>query len=165
MFFNAGLNSNFSNAARDLNNMPIGYFKQYNNNISQGFSIGVQIPLFNGFRTRNNVSLAKLVQRETDLEAQNMRTQLQQLTSQAYFNMEASRERYLNLKDQAEAFAESFRTVEIRFNAGVLNSVYYIIAKNNLDRTNQNLASIRYDFILRKRILDFYQGKSIISGR
>lgn len=160
--FNAGISSNFSNAARDLNSMPISYFNQYNNNISQGFSIGVQIPLFNAFRTRNNMSLAKLVQRESNLEARNMRIQLQQLTSQAYFNMEASRERYLNLKDQAAAFSESFRTVEIRFNAGVLNSVDYIIAKNNLDRTNQNLASIRYDFILRKRILDFYQGKSIL---
>ncbi len=158
VFFNAGVSSNFSNAARDINNMPISYFNQYNNNISQGFSIGVQIPLFNAFRTRNKVSLAKLVQRESDLEARNVRIQLQQLTSQAYLNMIASRERYGHLKEQAAAFAESFRTVEIRFNAGVLNSIDYLVSKNNLDKTNQNLAMNRYDFILRKKILDFYRG-------
>ncbi len=159
VFFDAGVRSNFSNAARDAQNLPISYFRQYNNNISQGFSIGVNIPLFNAFRTKNNVSLAKLVQRESDLMAENVRIQLQQLTSQAYLNMEASRERYQNLLEQTQAFAESFRTMEIRFNAGAINSVDYLVSKNNLDRANQNLATNRYDFILRKKILDFYRGK------
>ena len=160
VFFDAGVRSNFSNAARDAQNLPISYFRQYNNNISQGFSVGINIPLFNAWRTRNNVSLAKLVQRESDLMAENVRIQLQQLTSQAYFNMEASRERYQNLLEQTEAFAESFRTMEIRFNAGAINSVDYLVSKNNLDRANQNLATNRYDFILRKKILDFYRGKA-----
>ncbi|MGV3686381.1 MAG: TolC family protein [Daejeonella sp.] len=160
VFFDAGVRSNFSNAARDAQNLPISYFRQYNNNISQGFSIGINIPMFNAFRTRNNVALAKLVKRESDLAAENVRIQLQQLTSQAYLNMESSRERYQNLLEQTEAFAESFRTMEIRFNAGVINSVDYLVSKNNLDRANQNLATNRYDFILRKKILDFYKGKA-----
>ena len=88
--------------------------------------------------------------------------QLQQLTSQAYLNMEASRERYQNLLEQKEAFAESFRTMEIRFNAGAINSVDYLVSKNNYDRANQNLATNRYDFFLRKKILDFYRGKSLL---
>jgi len=159
--FDAGIGSNFSNAARDAQGLPIGYFRQYNNNINQGYSVGISIPLFNAFRTRNNVSLAKLALRESDLLSGNVRIQLQQLTSQAYLNMESSRERYQNLLEQKEAFAESFRTMEIRFNAGVINSVDYLVSKNNFDRANQNLTSVRYDFILRKRILDFYQGKSI----
>ena len=75
--------------------------------------------------------------------------------------MEASRERYQNLLEQTEAFAESFRTMEIRFNAGAINSVDYLVSKNNLDRANQNLATNRYDFILRKKILDFYKGISV----
>lgn len=159
--FDAGVASNFSSAARDASNQPIGYFRQYNNNINQGYSIGIGIPLFNAFRTKYRVSQARLVKRESDLMAENVRTQLQQLTSQAYNNMEASRERYQNLLEQSQAFAESFRTMEIRFNAGAINSVDYLVSKNNMDRSNQNLATTRYDFILRKKILDFYQGKSL----
>ncbi|WP_305660626.1 hypothetical protein [Daejeonella sp.] len=41
-----------------------------------------------------------------------VRAQLHQLTSQTYLNMESSRERYKNLQEQREAFAESFRTME-----------------------------------------------------
>ncbi|MDO8994535.1 MAG: TolC family protein [Daejeonella sp.] len=61
-----------------------------------------------------------------------MRVQLQQLTSQAYLNMGSSRERYKNLQEQKEAFAESFRTMEIRFNAGAINSVDYLVSKNKM---------------------------------
>lgn len=160
--FDVGVGSNFSNASRDAQGLPINYFRQYNNNINQGYSVGINIPLFNAFRTKNNVSLAKFALRESNLLSENVRVQLQQLTSQAYLNMEASRERYQNLLEQKEAFAESFRTMEIRFNAGAINSVDYLVSKNNFDRANQNLATNRYDFILRKKILDFYRGKTLL---
>lgn len=161
VYFNTGLSSNFSNAARDMQNQRIAYFDQFSNNISKSFNISISIPFFNSFRTKNAVSLARLNQRENELISQSTRTQLQQLTEQAYFNMTASKDRYVSLKDQVEAYKESFRTVEIRFNSGVINSVDYLIAKNNLDRANVNMLTNRYDFILRKKILDFYQGKPL----
>lgn len=161
IFFNTGLSSNFSNTARGLQNQHIGYFNQFNNNLSKSFNISMNIPVFNSFRTKNTVSLARLNQRENELIAQSTRTQLQQLTEQAFFNMTTSKDRYLSLKEQVEAYTESFRTVEIRFNAGVINSVDYLIAKNNLDRASVNMLTNRYDFILRKKIIDFYQGKPL----
>ncbi|RYF82042.1 MAG: TolC family protein, partial [Chitinophagaceae bacterium] len=48
------------------------------------------------------------------------------------------------------------------FNAGVGTSVDYLIAKNNLDRANINLISARYDFVLRKKVLDYYQNATTI---
>jgi outer membrane protein len=155
VYFNAGTASNFSNAASD------SYFTQFNNNQSKSFSVGISIPILNGFRTRNNISFARLNQRESELVAQTTRTQLQQLTQQAYFNMTASKDRFVSLEEQVSAYKESFRTVEIRFNEGALNSVDYLVAKNNLDRANANMLTNRYDFILRKKILDFYQGKPL----
>ena len=37
----------------------------------------------------------------------------------------------------------------------------YLIAKNNLDRANINLIAARYDYLLRTKILDYYQGKQL----
>ena len=42
--------------------------------------------------------------------------------------------------EQVKAYGESFRTAEIRFNAGAITSVDYVIAKNNFDRANINLS-------------------------
>ena len=43
---------------------------------------------------------------------------------------------------------------------GAMNSVEYLIVKNNLDRATINFTTARYDYLLRTRVLDFYQGRS-----
>jgi len=75
--------------------------------------------------------------------------------------MTAARNRYKTTTAQVEAFSASFRAAEVSFNAGVGTVVDYIIAKNNVDRANINLIIARYDFILRAKILDYYQGKTL----
>jgi outer membrane protein len=159
VFFNTGLSSNYSNSARNAQNFPVPYFRQFNNNLSKSYSIGISIPIFNSFNTKNNISRARLALRENEVAAQSTRTQLQQDIEQAYLSMTAAKETYLSLNEQADAYAEAFRTVEIRFNAGVINSVVYLMAKNKLDKANMDILVNRYELILRRKILDFYQGK------
>lgn len=160
LYFKSSLASNYSNSARGPFNQSIPYFQQYSNNLSKSFSVSVALPLFNSFRTKNAVSLSRINQQEHEALLQNTLVQLQQAVEQAYFNMTSAKERYLSLTEQANAYKESFRTVEIRFNAGALTVVDYLIAKNNLDRANTNLLVNRYDLLLRRKILDFYQGNS-----
>lgn len=159
VYLRGGLYSNFSSAAYDTQNHSIGYQDQVNNNLGKFLSINVAIPLFNNLRTRNNVSKAKLAHVESQLTADATRKQLQQLTEQAYLNMITAKERCEILNQQVLAFSESFKTADVRFNLGVINSVDYLVSKNNLERTKVNLVSSRYDFILRKKIVDFYEGK------
>ncbi len=63
------------------------------------------------------------------------------------------------LERQVADFEESFRTTEVRFNAGAVTQVDYLIAKNNVDRSRSNLIIAKYDYIFREKILDYYQGK------
>ncbi|MXV14865.1 TolC family protein [Hufsiella ginkgonis] len=153
VFFDAGLSSNYSGSE------STGYFGQFKDNLYRSYRVGISIPLFNAFRTKNAVSLAKLSLRESSVVVENTRLQIGQITGQAYANMVAARDKYTALKEQVDAYGESFRTAEIRFNAGVINSVDYLVAKNNLERARLNFVATGYDFILRKKILDFYQGK------
>jgi outer membrane protein len=75
--------------------------------------------------------------------------------------MTAAQDRYKALTEQVAAFQESFRSAEIRFNEGAINSVDYLVAKNNLDRANLSLITGRYDYVLRTKILDYYQSKPL----
>ena len=72
--------------------------------------------------------------------------------------MTSAADRYRILLEQVNAFTESFRAAEIRFNSGVGNSIDYLTAKNNLDRANLNLINAQYDYVLRTKILDYYKG-------
>jgi outer membrane protein len=63
--------------------------------------------------------------------------------------------------EQKAAFEESFRAAEARFNEGVGTTIDYLTARNNLDRATINLIAARYDYVLRTRVLDYYQGKPL----
>lgn len=139
----------------------IPYGNQLKNNIFSNVELGLRIPLFNSFVSRNRVKQAEIIVRTMELAEESAQVQLRQDIEQAHLNMTNAWERYRLLQEQVSSFGASFRAAEVRFNAGVGNSVDYLIAKNNLDRATANLVIAQYDFLLRKRVLDYYAGSSV----
>ena len=137
----------------------ISYGSQWKNNFASSFSIGLQIPILNGLSARSNLNRSKIDVKRTDLVAKTTKTQLQQQIEQAYVNMNTAYERYQTLTQQVKDYTESFRIAEVRFNAGAMNSIDYLIVKRSVDNANINLIAAKYDYILRTKILDFYQGR------
>lgn len=137
----------------------INYKDQLNHNLNTSVSLSLSIPIFNRLQARNNVALARInVENEASI-AQTAKIQLKQAVEHAYFNMTTAYNRYTALNEQVTAFAESFRESEVRFNSGAITSVDYLVSKNNLDRASINRIIAKYDYILRTKILDYYQGK------
>jgi outer membrane protein len=145
----------------NYNAKKITYGNQLNNNLFTTINLGLTIPLFNNNQVRNKIKLAKIDLKNSELVEQNTKTQLQQSIERAYVNLTSSSEKYQLLLGQVNSFAESFRAAEIRFNAGASTSVDYLIAKNNLDKSKSNLIISKYDFVLREKVLDYYQGKAL----
>jgi outer membrane protein len=145
----------------NFSSQKIAYGSQLNNNLFTSISLNLQIPIFNAFQARSRVSIAKINLKNDELIAQTTRIQLKQAIDQAYVNMMMASDRYKTLLDQVNAFDESFRAAEIRFNAGVGNSIDYLTAKNNLDRANINLINAKFDLVLRFKILNYYEGKQL----
>lgn len=153
------MQTNYSSVAQDAAG-KIPYRSQLDNNLFYSLNLGLRIPIFNGFRARNNIKLADIALRNSELVEEGTKLQLQQQIEQAHLNMTTAYERHKTLLEQVTAYATSFKAAEARFTAGVGTSVDYLIAKNNLDRANINLISAKYDFVLRKKILDYYQNVS-----
>ncbi len=145
----------------NYNTQKINYGSQLNNNLFTTVNLGLSIPIFNSFQVKNKIRLAKIDLKNNELVEQNTKTLLQQSIERAYVNLTNTSSKYKILLDQVHSFTESFRAAEIIFNAGASTSKEYLIAKNNLDRTNINLITARYDFVLRAKILDYYQGKAL----
>ena len=156
-----GFYTPYSSAARDSSAQKIEYYDQLSNNYRTYVGIGISIPIFNNFRYRNQIALAKIDLKNAEFTSKTKQIQLKQNIEQDYFNMTAAKNKYQALLEQVTAYAESFRAAEVRFNNGAATSVDYLIAKNNYDRANINLIIARYDYVLRTKILDYYQGKPL----
>jgi outer membrane protein len=137
----------------------INYRTQMSNNVGSSFGIQAAIPLFNNFRTKYRIDQARVNVKIAETEKQNIELQLKQNIEQAHANMTASYNRYKAYLDQYNNYQESFRANEIRFNAGAINSVEYLTAKNNFDRATISLGQVRYEYLFRTKILDYYQGR------
>ncbi len=145
----------------NFQSQKISYGDQWKNNFNSSLSIGIQVPILNGLFAKSRVAQAKITEKRAVFEEETVKTQLRQAVDQAYVNMNSAFERYQALSRQVEDFTRSFKAAEVRFNAGVNTSVEYMLAKNNLDRANANLVAARYDYLLRSKVLDFYQGRQL----
>lgn len=139
----------------------IANFDQFKNNRYTSFNLTLAIPILNNFRVRNNIKLAKINLKEAQQQTASAKTQLQLDIEQASQNLTTASNRYTTLLQQTKDYEQSFRAATVRFSEGVGNSIDYLTSKNNLDRANSNLIAARYDFVLRTKILDFYQAKPL----
>ena len=158
------VNGNQTSVIKKQNNFQtskITYGSQLNNNLFNSFGLNMTIPIFNGNQARNRVKLARLNVKNNDLIVKTVKNELGQAIDQAFINLETASSRYTTLQEQVTAYTESFHAAEVRFASGVGTSVDYLTAKNNLDRANINLISSKYDYVLRTKLLDYYQGKKL----
>ncbi|TYA92361.1 TolC family protein [Seonamhaeicola marinus] len=136
----------------------INYNDQLDNNLNTVIGVAVNVPLFNGFRAKNNVAIEKMRMEESILELERTHLDIKNTIAQVHFDMEAVYNRYQSLQKQVEAYKESYRINEIRFNNGVSNFLNYITSKNNLDNAKVNLANTKYEYLLLTKILNYYKG-------
>lgn len=140
---------------------PINYFDQLDNNLNSVVGVSLRIPLFNGFRAKNNVSLQKVRVEENLVEMQRTQVQIKNAIQQVHFDMEAAYSRYESFQKQVKAFEKSFDINQVRFNNGVSNFLAYITSKNNLENARVNLSNAKYAYLLRVRVLEYYRGKDL----
>ncbi|WP_246284839.1 TolC family protein [Winogradskyella wichelsiae] len=140
----------------------IDYKDQLDNNLNTVVGVQVFVPLFNGFRAKNNVALEKIKVEESIIELERTHVDIKNAIAQVYFDMEAAYKRNESLEKQVEAYEESYRINDIRFKNGVSNFLNYITSKNNLDNAKVNLSNAKYDYLLRVKVLDYYRGTNLL---
>lgn len=151
----------FTRSGERIGTDPNGHFDQINENLSEQVGFQLQIPIFNNWSNRANVQRAAIqseVARINEIEVQNT---LRQTIESAYNDAYAASKTFAANQKQVSAREEAFRMVLQRFENGSANFVEKQIAENDLFQSRSDLTRAKYNFIFRKKILDFYQGKQI----
>ncbi|MDU0370055.1 TolC family protein [Hymenobacter endophyticus] len=141
--------------------LPSGFSSQLKDNLGKNLQFSLQIPIFNGLQVRTSVQRAQINIQQQELRAEQTRLTVRQNIQQAYADAIAAQRRYLSARRQVEALTTAYRNAEIRFNNGLLNGTEFNIAKNNLTAAESTMIQAKYEFIFRRKVLDFYQGRPI----
>ena len=145
---------------KSFNSQQINYLDQLDNNLNSVVGLSIRLPIFNGFRAKNNVALEKVNVEESLIALEQAQFEIKNAINQVHFDMEAAFARYQSLSKQVLAYKKSFEINQTRFNNGVSNFLAYITSKNNYENAKINVSISKYDYFLRVKVLEYYRGQS-----
>lgn len=138
-----------------------GYSNQLKDNLFRSVSLSLTIPLFNGLQAKSNVKRSVINQHLAEISAKEVHNTLRQNVESAYNDAFAASKSYNSSLRQVQAREEAYRMVKQRYDLGAANYVEYQVAENDLFQSKSDLTRAKYNFIFRKKLLDFYQGKPL----
>lgn len=134
---------------------------QYDNNLSKRLTMSLNVPIFNGFRTRSDIQRSRISLQQAEIASTEQRNNLYQTIESSYRNALAAAKTHSASQKQVASLEETLRAVENQYNNGAANFTDYQVASNNLFQARTDLSRAKYDFIFKKKVLEFYQGKPL----
>lgn len=137
---------------------PLPFTEQLYLNDGISYGVSLNVPIFNGFSTRNQVKRGKVnvlrAEYQKELAEQNLRTAVYQ----AYTDAKAAKESYeaalvgINSQELAYQYAKD------RYDVGLTNAFDFSQSKLRYDNAQIELARSKYDYIFRIKVLELYFG-------
>ncbi len=155
----AGFRTNYSDAFSLGTETDVA--SQFQNNLSKFVSLGIQIPIFNRLSVNSDIQRSKITLQQAELDAIERSNTLRQTIESAYNNALAASKTYSASVKRVEALEETFRSIENQYNLGAANFTDYQLASNNLYQAKSDLIRAKFDFVFKKKLVDFYQGKPL----
>ena len=138
-----------------------GFRDQVKDNLYKSVNLTLSVPLFNGFNARSNLQRAMISNEQAKIAAREVDNALRQTVETSYNNAIAAAKSYNAARRQVEAREEAYRIAQQRFDIGASNYVEYQLAENDLFQARSDLSRGKYEFIYRKKVLDFYLGNPL----
>lgn len=139
-----------------LNNSPYG--NQIGDNFGYGFGFNVSIPIYSRGATKANVDRARLdlenLQTEKSKTNVNLKNDLMQLITDARASKRSLEASEKTLKAREIAYDNA----EKRYSLGAINSYEYISIQDQVNTAKTNFLLSKYDYILKVKLLDYFQG-------
>ncbi len=128
---------------------------------SLGIQVGLVVPIYNQNQVRNNIAQREIQLKNAQINSEIARQTLRQSVEQAFTDAKTAFSTYKATKKQVAALELVYQNTEKQFNVGLVNSVDYLLSKNNFNRARFDLVRAKYSYLFRTKILDFYQGKPL----
>jgi outer membrane protein len=143
---------------------PLSISEQFDNNKGQNFGLQMNIPIFNGFATRNNVQRSKVAFERAKLNYDQQNLDLERNVYTAFTDTKAAKESYEAALQTLEARTLSFNYAKDRYEVGLMNVFDFNQEQTLLVNAQSEVLRTKYDYIFRTKILEFYFGIPLIKN-
>jgi len=122
------------------------------------YSARLNIPIFNGFATKNNIKRSKINVERARLQFEQDKLTLESNIQQAYVDVATFLKAYEAAEKTLEARSLAYQYSKERFDVGLMNAFQFSQAQSRVDNAEAEVIRTKYAYIFRLKILEFYFG-------
>ncbi|MBL7811763.1 MAG: TolC family protein [Bacteroidetes bacterium] len=141
-----------------VNTKTIAFSKQIQDNFGQSFGLNLNVPVWNKFNARTTKMNAGLELERARLNVERSKQTVYNEVVTAWNNFQSALKRYEANKSAHEAQKMNLDFVQKRYDAGQSSVFELQISRSAEAAARLNLVSVRYEYLFRRLVLDFYRG-------
>ena len=134
---------------------------QFRDNRGFSYGLGLSIPIFNRFQTRNAVKKSKLQLEQAKLDLEQSKFNLRDKVYQAFNDTKGALKTYEASQKALEARTLAYEYAKQKFEVGALDSFTFNQSKTRYVNAETDLIKAKYDYIFKLKVLEFYFGVPI----
>ena len=131
---------------------------QIKSNSYQSIGFDLSIPIFNNFQTNYSISNSKIRVKDSQYSLEQTKKSLYAEIQKAHSDALGALEKYNAANEAVLSNQEAFKYTQQKYDVGVVSSVDFNVAKNNLTKAKSDLIQAKYQYVFNIKVLDFYRG-------
>ena len=154
--FYAGYSNGLYNYFSDnYPNTPFDEQLKRNSRAQMGLSLN--IPIFNGMKTKYRVKMTELSIDEQQLDLENTEKSLRKEIQQAYGNAKAAKQKMEAMENSLDASRVAYEYAQAGFEMGKKTLLELNESKTRFHKAESDLLQARYEYLYRCKIIEFYR--------
>lgn len=137
---------------------PRPFFNQLSENKGWEFGLRLNIPVLNGFQTRNSVRRSKIDVKRRENDLQQAELDLESNVYQAYVDAQGAAEAYKAAQVSVDAQEQSFQYSKDLYDVGRITSFEFSQAKFELTNAESQMINAKFDYIFKLKVLELFFG-------
>ncbi len=141
------------------------FANQFRNNRGGYIQVGLSIPIFNGLTARSSKRRAANAYRSAQLEQVAVERAVESEVAQTWQEMQGFGKQYIQGQKKVSAAQLAYDGAERKFENGLISALDLQTAANTLLQAKSDKLRARLQYIVKSRMVDYYNGEPLVKGR
>jgi outer membrane protein len=138
-----------------------GFATQLSNRLNEQIGVSVSIPIFDNSRTKSKITQSRIALQQAELDQKQTKLDIEHTVTTEYQSVVSAFNKYQTDKIRQNAYSKTFDVYRVQFGAGSITAVDLLQQQNNYISVLNDYIQSKYEFILKRKILDVYMGNQI----
>jgi outer membrane protein len=129
--------------------------------LNEQVGVSLSIPIYDNHRTKSKVRQSNIALQQAELDRKQSELDIEQTVVSEYQSVISAFNKYQTTDIRQNAYSKTFDVYRAQFGEGAITAVDLLQQQNNYISALNDYIQSKYEFILKRKILDVYMGNQV----